>query len=282
MAELLAGAPPEAWRALDPARTLYLELPAGRVVIELAPEFAPAAAGNVVALLRERYYDGLSVYRVQDGFVAQWGDPDGDDPAKARPFGTARREVPAEFERPAAGLPFTPLPDGDVYAPEVGFSLGFPAARDPRSGLAWLIHCYGAVGVGRDEAPGSGSGAELYAVIGHAPRQLDRNITVVGRVVQGLELLAALPRGPGPMGVHEQRSLRTPIVRARLAADLPAEERLSLEWLETAGPTFAALVEARRNRAGPWYVRPAGRIDVCNVPLPVRLRPAAAPDITAP
>jgi peptidylprolyl isomerase len=275
MPELLAAAPPEAWRPLDPARTVYLDLQAGRVVIELASAWAPSAAANVTALLREAYFDGLTVYRVQDGFVAQWGDADGDDAARARPIRTARRALPAEFERPAAALSFTALPDGDVYAPEVGFSDGFPAARDPRSGQAWLVHCYGAVGVGRDEAVDSGSGAELYAVIGHAPRQLDRNITVVGRVVQGIELLSALPRGPAPMGIHDRPALRTPIVRARLAADLPPAERLDLEVLRTEGPTFAALVESRRNRAGPWYVRPVGRIDVCNVPLPVRVRTAA-------
>jgi len=270
MAELLAAAPPEAWRPLDPARLVVLELPAGRVVIELAPSLAPQAAANVAALVREGWFDGLSVYRVQDGFVAQWGDADGDEPAKARAVRTARRTVPAEFERPSAGLPFTRLPDGDLYAPEVGWSDGFPVGRDPGAGLAWGLHCYGAVGVGRDVAPDSGNGGELYAVIGHAPRQLDRNITVVGRVVQGIELLAALPRGPGPMGVHERAELRTPIRAARLAADLPPGERPALEALRTEGPVFEALVESRRNRAGPWYVRPAGRIDVCNLPLPVR------------
>jgi len=278
MAELLAAAPPEAWRPLDPERLVVLDLPAGRVVFELAPALAPQAAASVAALVREGWFDGLSVYRVQDGFVAQWGDADGDDPARAKAVRTARRTVPAEFERPAAGLAFTRLPDGDLYAPEVGWSDGFPVGRDPRAGLAWGLHCYGAVGVGRDVAPDSGSGAELYAVIGHAPRQLDRNITVVGRVVQGIELLAALPRGPGPMGIHERPEQRTPLRAAHLAADLPPADRPALEALRTEGPVFETLVESRRNRAGPWYVRPAGRIDVCNVPLPVRAAagPAAA------
>ncbi len=274
LAELLAAAPPEAWRPLDAGRLVVLSLPAGRVVIELTPALAPRAVENVVALVRQGWFDGATVYRVQDGFVAQWGDADADDPARARPSAAARRALPAEFERPAAGLPFTRLPDGDVYAPEVGWSEGFPVGRDPASGLAWGLHCYGAVGVGRDVATDSGSGAELYAVIGHAPRQLDRNITVVGRVVEGLQHLAALPRGPAPMGIHEDPARRTPIARARLASDLPPGERPALEALRTEGPTFAALVESRRNRAGPWYVRPAGRIDVCNVPLPVRAAPA--------
>ncbi len=92
------------------------------------------------------------------------------------------------------------MPDGDVYAPEVGFSGGFPAARSSALRRTWLAHCYGMVGVGRDLDVRSGSGAEMYVVIGHAPRHLDRNVALVGRVVQGVELLSSLPRGSADMG----------------------------------------------------------------------------------
>jgi peptidylprolyl isomerase len=268
--QLLEASPTSDWRRLRPEDTLQLELPAGRVVIELATGFAPRHAANLRALARGRYFDGLAVVRAQDNFVVQWGDPEAEDPAKARPVGAAARTLPPEFTRPSAGIPFTRLPDGDVYAPEVGWSGGLPAARDPATGQAWLAHCYGMVGAGRDDAPGSGGGTELYVVIGHAPRQLDRNVTVVGRVVQGMELLAALPRGPAPMGFYEDAGRRTPIRALRLAADLPEGERAALEVLETGSATFAALVEARRNRRDPWYLVPAGRIDLCSVPLPVR------------
>jgi peptidylprolyl isomerase len=57
------------------------------------------------------------------------------------------------------------------------------------------------VGAGRDDPPES-DGTELYAVIGHAPRQLDRNVALVGRVLQGIELLSSLPRGSGEMGFY--------------------------------------------------------------------------------
>lgn len=91
----------------------------------------------------------------------------------------------SEFDRPLdRQLPFTRLPDGDVYAPEVGFSGGFPVARDPQSGRMWLVHGYGMVGSGRDNAADSGGGTELFAVIRHAPRHLDRNDTLIGRIVQ--------------------------------------------------------------------------------------------------
>ncbi len=277
MADVLAASQPSDWRALDPENTLYLDLAAGRVVLELAPAFAPLHAANIKTMAREHYFDGLAILRVQDDFVTQWGDPNADKADKAHALGKASKTLAPEFERMnAADLPFTVLPDGDTYAPEVGFSNGFPAARDPKKGKAWLAHCYGMVGAGRDVAEDSGSGAELYVVIGHAPRQLDRNIAVVGRVVQGMELLAALPRGTGPLGFYEKPEQMVPIKSVRLAADVPAAERTNLEVLRTDTPTFTALIESRRNRHDDWYKVPAGKIDLCNVPIPVRVAGAAA------
>jgi peptidylprolyl isomerase len=269
MADVLVASQPSDWRSLDPENTLYLELTTGRVVIELAPAFAPGHVDNIKLLVREGYFDGLSINRAQDNFVVQWGDPD-----SKRELRSARRTLPAEFTRPLRGLPFTRLPDGDVYAPQVGFSDGFPVGRDPRSGRAWLAHCYAVVGAGRDNDADSGGGTELYVVIGHAPRQLDRNITVVGRVVWGMELLSAMPRSTATQGFYEQPEQRVPIRAVRVAADVPEAERTALEVIRTDTPTFRALIESRRNRADEWYKVPAGKIDLCNVPITVRPRPA--------
>jgi peptidylprolyl isomerase len=266
MADVLAASTPADWRSLDPQHTLYLQLASGRVVIELAPAFAPEHVTNLKTLVRQKYFDGLAIVRAQDNFVVQWGDPE-----SKRSLGTARATLPPEFTVGLrADLPFTRLPDADGYAPEVGFSDGFPAARDPRAGEAWLAHCYGMVGAGRDNEPESGNGAELYVVTGHAPRQLDRNIALVGRVVQGMELLSVLPRGTGPLGFYTQPDQRVPIKSIRVAADVPAAERTRIEVLRTDTATFAALVEARRNRRDGWYKVPAGYIDLCSVPLPAR------------
>lgn len=267
MSELLAHSTTADWRRLDPANTLYLQLDTGRVIIELAPEFAPRHVANIRALTHEHFYDGLAVERVQDNFVVQWGDP-----TQKRPVGTAARTLPAEFTQPVGpSLPFTKLSDADGYAPSVGFTLGLPAARDASGTTTWLVHCYGALGVGRDNDADSGGGTELYVVIGHAPRQLDRNATVVGRVVSGMELLATLPRGTGPLGFYERPQQGAVIRSVRLAADLPAPERTTIEVLRTDTPLFARLVAARRNRTDDWYKVPAGYIDLCNVPLPVRI-----------
>jgi peptidylprolyl isomerase len=265
MAEVLAASQPSDWRPLDPQNTLYLDLPKGRVVIELAPQFAPNHVANIRALARGKYFDGLAIVRSQENYVVQWGDPD----AK-KPFGDAKKALAPEFTRPAPGLKFTVLPDPDTYAAQTGFVDSFPVARESAQGAAWMVHCYGMVGAGRDNEANTGSGAELYVVNGHATRLLDRNVTLVGRVLQGMELLSTMPRGHGAMGFYEKPEERTAITQIRMAADVPAAERANLEVLRTDTQTFTDLVESRRNRREEWFKVPAGRIDVCNVPLPVR------------
>ena len=143
-------------------------------------------------------------------------------------------------------------------------------ARDPSTGRAWLAHCYGALGVGRGNTADSGNGSSLYVVIGHAPRHLDRNITLAGRVVKGMELLSVLPRGTGPLGFYEKPAQYVPIRRVRVAADVPAAERTDLELLRTDTATFEAFVSARRHRREEWFLDPVGHVELCNVPLPAR------------
>jgi cyclophilin family peptidyl-prolyl cis-trans isomerase len=253
MQDLLDGSKPGDWRALDPARTLYMDLAGGRVVIELAPEFAPAHVANIRAMAKGGYWNGLSINRSQDNFVVQWGDPAEDETARKPLPKATKAKLPAEFTRSLKSMPFTRLPDVDGWAPEVGFSNGFPIGVDRSDGgSAWLAHCYGMVGAGRDIAADSSTGAELYVVTGQSPRQLDRNITTVG--------------------FYEKPEQRVAIRSIRLAADLKPAERIKLQVLRTDTPLFAAIVEARRNRRDDFYKRPAGHIDLCNVPLPVRVQ----------
>jgi peptidylprolyl isomerase len=267
MADLLKASPASHWRELDPENTMYLELPAGRVVIELADAYAPANAAAIRKLVRDGYFDGSFVIRSQDNYVVQWARPEEDERAKAM----AKVKLKPEFARSIdPKLEFTRLAYPDTYAPEVGFSNGFPVARDPKRGQTWLVHCYGSVGVGRDNSMDSGNGSELYAVIGQSPRNLDRNITVAGRVVRGIELFSVMPRGGGAMGFYEKPGEWIPIRSVRMAADVPAGERLALEALRTDSATFKALVESRANRREEWFAEPIGRIGVCNVPMPVR------------
>jgi peptidylprolyl isomerase len=270
MSEILEASPASDWRRPDPENTLYMEIPGGRVVMELAPAFAPLHYDNIRKLVREHYFDGLWIIRSQDNWVVQWGDPE-EDEAKATPLGSAQKKLASEYTAPiAADKHFTRLPDPDGYAPEVGFSEGFPVGHDPNTGEAWLTHCYGAIGVARGTEEGTGNGSSRYVIIGQAPRQLDRNIAVVGRVLQGMEMLSAIPRGPAPMGFYEKAEQRIPIASIKVAADVPPAERTQLEVLRTDSATFRDVTEARRNRHDDFYVRPAGYIELCSVPLPVR------------
>lgn len=269
VADLLENAPSADWRSPDPDNTLYLQLPAGRVIVELAPRIAPLHVANIRTLVRAHYFDGLAIVRVQDNYVVQWGDPD-----RRHTVPEGVRLVAPEFTADrAAGRAFQPLAERDVYAPEVGFIDGFPAGRDPRSGLVWLAHCYGMVGVGRDDAAES-DGTEMYTVIGHAPRQLDRNVALVGRVLKGMELLSSLPRGSGEMGFYTASESPVPIASVRIAADLPPAERTPIEVLRTDSATFRRVLEQRRDRREPWFKFNPAHIELCNVPLPVRTPPA--------
>jgi len=270
VAQVLQRSPAADWRPLDPQNTLLMELPSGQVVIELAPRFAPRHVANIRTLAREGYWDGLAVMRVQDNYVTQWGDPNGEMPDKAKPLGSAARKLPAEFSVPLKGLPLVRLPDIDGWAPVTGFVDGMPVAADRRTGQAWLAHCYGMVGAGRDMARDSSNGTELYTVIGQSPRGLDLNITLVGRVLQGIEHLSSLPRGTAEMGFYAEPAQRTAIRRVRLMADVPAAERPAIEVLRTNSATWQALLDARRVRREEWFVHSPGHIGLCNAPVPTR------------
>jgi len=278
-ADIVDGAPASAWRRPDPNDVLAMTLPAGVVWIELAPRFAPRHAANIRTLVAQHYFDGLAVLRVQDNFVAQWGDPaaNGDDASRLRPLGAAAAGLQPEFAISDRGLKITRLKDRDVWAPVTGFVDGFPVAADPRTHRAWIAHCYGTVGAGRGNTVDSGNGAELYAVIGQSPRGLDLNITPVARVLQGMELLSSLPRGGGAMGFHDKPEQDVPITRIERLADMPEATRPDIRVFRTDTPQWDELVESRRNRRDAWYVHKAGAIDLCNITVPVRIavKPAA-------
>ncbi|WP_205702391.1 peptidylprolyl isomerase [Inhella crocodyli] len=287
--EVMNATTPDDWREPDPQNVVLMEIrPSAtaapqQVWMELAPRFAPEHAANIRALVRGGYFDGLAVLRVQDNFVTQWGDPGdpvGADNAKTRPLPEAAKpKLPAEFDTALAGLPLHALVETDGWAPLNGFVDGFPVAADPAKtpqGRAWLAHCYGVVGAGRGNEIDSSNGASLYAVIGHSPRPLDLNITVVGRILKGIEHLAALPRGGGNMGFYKPEEARPPLMSAKLLADLPAAERPKVQVLRTDTLTWANLLHTRRYRGG-WYVASSGRVDLCSSTVPVRVTPPTAP-----
>ena len=269
--EIIAAAPESAWQAIPADDLLVMDLKkGGRIVIQLAPSFAPVHVANIRALAKAQWWDKAAIYRVQDNYVVQWGKNESTDPLPA----AVVAKPPAEYARPTEGLAIHPLGYPDAYAPGAGFAAGWPIGYDSKSGTANLVHCYGYVGVGRDLDPDTGTGGELYAVIGHAPRHLDRNIAVVGRVISGIEAMSSLPRGTEALGFYKERTQDVPIASVRLASDIPAGERPSFQYMDTNSAAFADYVRARANRKDDFFIRPAGGVDLCNASVPIRRTPA--------
>lgn len=267
-AQLAADAPVAAWAGIDPQDLLLIDLADGRrVVIWLAPAFAPVHVANIRTIARSGWWNDATVYRVQDNYVTQWGDAS----EKKPPAAGITRRPPAEYEW-AWGAHGDAIanPYRDAYADRTGFTPGGWAVAGDAT-RQWLPHCYGMVGVARDLAPDTGTGGDLYTVIGHAPRHLDRNIALVGRVIDGMDALSALPRGTGGgLGLYENPKQRVPIRRIVIAADLPPAARPAFQYLRPDAPVFAATLEARANRGGPFFTVPAHAADLCNLMIPVR------------
>ena len=279
--EIVAAAKPGEWVAIAPSDLLVMDLApdaaghARRVVIQLLPApFSQGWIGNIRSLAAAHWWDGTSVNRAQDNYVVQWGDANSDNKARAKPLPAALLEngeaayLAPRFALPAGADTALSL-GGDAYAPETRIIAGWPVGLNKDH--AWPLHCYGMVGVGRDNSPDTGSGAELYAVIGHAPRQLDRNIALVGRVIEGIELLSTLPRGTAALGFYATAGERVPIAAIRNGPDVPGLPAYQI--LSTTSASFARYAAVKANRHDRFYIQPAGGVDACNVPVPVRRAP---------
>jgi peptidylprolyl isomerase len=300
--EIVAATEADEWVAIESSDLMIMDLAPDskgrprRVVIQLIPKrFSQGWVGNIRKLAAAKFWDGTSINRVQDNYVVQWGDA---TEKKALPEGlavvpeseyvaTPQRRASDEItvvtlvkgaERAAAAVEKSinfPAEEmniqADSYADGTFHVFGWPVAvrvRDDRLSTAWPIHCYSMVGVGRNLSPDTGSGAELYAVIGHAPRHLDRNIALVGRVIEGIEHMSSLPRGTGALGFYETEGERVPILSVRLGTDV--KDVPAFEYLNTDSASFAAYADARANRRDPFFNVPAGGADICNIPVPIR------------
>ncbi len=261
----------EDWRDVDPDNLMLIDVKYGRIAIELFPEFAPQHVRRMRALARAHFYDGLSFYRVIDGFVAQGGIGEGDD-KKLKEWPALKHEFDHDADR---NMEFTPLNSPDVYAPEVGHTHGFPSARDPKEGKLWLVHCPGAVAMARDNDPDTG-GTEFYVVIGQAPRRLDRNLSVFGRVLEGMQYLQKLNRGDPAVdsGVIKDPAERDAIIKVQMASDMPTRERPRFQVMRTDGPGFTIKKEERRSAVSEfWLHQPAKVLEICSVAIPTRRTP---------
>ncbi len=106
--------------AADLENTLYMDVPAGRVTIELRPDLAPKTVARIKELVRQHFYDGIVFHRVIDGFMAQTGDPTGTG------MGGSGKKLKAEF----------------TDTPFVRGTLGMARAQDPDSADSQFFICF--------------------------------------------------------------------------------------------------------------------------------------------
>lgn len=296
--EIVAAAPAVDWVDIAASDLLVMDLVPDRdgnkrrVVIQLMPPpFSQGWIGNIRKLAAAHWWDATSINRVQDNYVVQWGDADAEDKVKAKKLADGLvtlaeseytvRVVPITIDRASAKRLRWALPSltnalislADPYAPGARFEDGWPLGviNDGKARVSWPVHCYGMVGVGRNLSPDTGTGAELYTVIGHAPRHLDRNIALVGRVISGIENLSSLPRGTGPLGFYEKPEQRVTIASIRLGNEVAGLPRY--QYLSTESTSFAKYADARANRRDAFFIVPAGGADICNIPVPIRKAP---------
>ncbi len=278
---IVDAAPASEWITIKPSDLMVMDLAADRdgkerrVIIQLMPEpFSQGWIRNIRKLTAAKFWDATAIIRVQDNYVTQWGDPNsGEESAKALPEGL--ETVPeSEYRVPPYHDNISTIIKAkgprEIYSDWAKSSKsGWPIAGNSR-GFFWPVHCYAMVGVGRDLSPNTGDGSSLYTVIGHAPRHLDRNIALVGRIISGMEHMSSLPRGTGDLGFYETPEERTQITSVRMGNDI--SDIPDFEYLNTQGESFAKYADARANRRDPFFNIPAGGADICNIPVPIRVK----------
>ena len=272
--------PAEDWRAVDPENLILVTLQTGTVAIELYPEAAPAHAAQIRDAVRKGFYDDEYFYRVIEGHVAQAGR---EFEASIAPWPT----LPFEAEREVGEEGFAPQGNPDLYATQVGHRAGFAVGREGER--EWLLNCPGALGMARDIDPASGS-TEIFIPL-QPRRYLDRNYTIFGRVIDGMEFIHRLPRvdpsteeetealfGDDPELAYQIRQYRrskladNQILSARIAADIPVEDRPAYDVMQTPSAEWEALKESKRDYTGiaALVSLPPKVLDVCSLPVPAR------------
>lgn len=260
--QILNTAPDNAWRRLDPENTVYMVLPAGTVIIELRPDFAPRHVERIKALVREGFYDGLNFHRVIEGFMAQGGDPKGDGTG-----GSDKPDLAGEFARDSQAAPNAAFIGRDRIAPRVGFIDGMLIGAQPetlrtfradRKVELWPLHCPGVMSMARSSSPNSAN-SQFFLMFGDARLNLDRRYTAWGWIVDGFEASRRISRGEPP-------ARPTPIMRMRIAADMAPAERREIEVLRTDSDIFMRYLASLEEVDETGYVK-----DICDIKTPVRI-----------
>lgn len=265
-AEIESALAPD-WRDVSPENLILIETKYGDIVVELNPDFAPNHANQFRQLVRDDVYNGIRFYRVIEAFVAQGGLQE-DEAIEAFPT------LKNENDRPLSDAPFVPLGNADLFAPIVGHIDGFAVGRSETLEKEWLLHCPGALAMARDTDPDSGS-TEFYIVL-DAQRYLDRNLTVFGRVIDGMQYVQKLKRGVRAIGngVIQAPELGDEILSMTVAADMDAVIRPAYQVQAMPTQAFEEAKTAKRVREEDFFYRkPPEVLDICGFEVPVRKTP---------
>lgn len=268
------------WRPVNPDNLILLDTTTGTVAIELAPDAAPQHVAQFRKAVRSGVLEGEFFYRVVEGHVAQAG-LEFDQRLGGWP------ELPLEAERTVAADGFEPLGNADLFAATAGHRDGFAAGRE--GDQEWLLNCPGAMGMARNEAPDTGV-IEFFIPL--APRRyLDRNYTVFGRVIDGMDNVHRLKRvdpedeanypdlfekgeaaSETAFAARAARLAGNEILSIALAADLPESDRPAYEVMATPSEDWGALKTSKRDYStiDAFVHTPPKVLDVCSLPVPAR------------
>ena len=259
------NAPAEAWRELDPENTLYIDLDYGRVVLELYPEIAPLHVAQIKTLARQSFYDGITFHRVIEGFMNQTGDPTG--------TGSGDSQLPDiqgefTFRRPA-DMAVTLVGARSQAGKEigVGFYKALPVASQPSSQAmltkdgkvaAFGLHCKGVTSMARTSDPNSAN--SQFFLMRDIAEHLDAQYSIWGNTVLGHEHLTKIK-----VGSKDEDANFVPDVmnKVRVAADVPAAERVKVQVLRTDSPAFKNYLKSQKKADGTYP-------DICDIRVPTR------------
>lgn len=247
------------FRELDPENVIVMDTTKGRIIIELATRMAPLHTARIKELSRARFYDGLAFHRVIEGFMAQGGDPLGDGTG-----GSPLPDLQQEFNfRRGSDFPFVKA--GERGGVTLGWVDSVPVTSQPDVLMsrtfdgkvsAWGNHCPAVTSMARSGQVNSAN-SQFFLMRNTYP-SLDRNYTVWGRAVVGLDVMRAMKTGEPVMNPDTMTTVR-------VLADLPAEQRPHVLVEKLDSPSF-------QNRLTQAIARDGERFTNCELMPAVLLR----------
>lgn len=224
-------AAPDQWRQAEAENLLVFETSKGRIIIEMLPEAAPKTVEQFRAIAKSGDFDGTVFHRVIDDFMAQGGDIRA---AKGRDSGLP--DIPGEFTFRRKPAEMAMSPKGRQQDATQGLYKGFPMATQSEylaemtkdaSVDSWVLHCPGVVSTARTDDPNSAN--SQFFLMRHKADHLDKSYAAWGRVLEGLDVVLSIKKGPEPGGTP----IENPDVleEAYMVSELAEDERPAV-WVQ--------------------------------------------------